>query len=225
MRRARFVGAALAGIACGPSRGPETPVVVPVAVADASAPIQSGPNADRDGDDVPDADDKCPDDPEDRDGFEDADGCPDPDNDKDGIADAVDACPNEPGVPNPDPAGNGCPGRVPIARVCLSIIIIQRVEFTSGTTIAPSSTQLLDATAQSLANQPQLTLECEGHTDDKEAASIGKARAEAVKRELVKRGIDAARITTTSAGSTQPLAPNTTAENRARNRRVELHPR
>jgi outer membrane protein OmpA-like peptidoglycan-associated protein len=29
--------------------------------------------------------DKCPDEPEDKDGFEDEDGCPDPDNDKDGI--------------------------------------------------------------------------------------------------------------------------------------------
>ncbi len=29
--------------------------------------------------------DQCPNDPEDKDGFEDQDGCPDPDNDHDGI--------------------------------------------------------------------------------------------------------------------------------------------
>ena len=40
--------------------------------------------------------DKCPNEAEDIDGFEDDDGCPDPDNDKDGIADLHDECPNEP---------------------------------------------------------------------------------------------------------------------------------
>ena len=42
---------------------------------------------DRDGDGIPDDKDKCPNDPEDKDGFEDQDGCPDPDNDKDGVCD------------------------------------------------------------------------------------------------------------------------------------------
>jgi|GEM_PF-3194749 outer membrane protein OmpA-like peptidoglycan-associated protein len=37
--------------------------------------------------------DKCPNSPEDMDGFEDGDGCPEKDNDKDGIADLDDACP------------------------------------------------------------------------------------------------------------------------------------
>jgi OOP family OmpA-OmpF porin len=59
---------------------------------------------DRDGDGIKDDVDKCPDDPEDFDGFEDEDGCPDPDNDRDGIPDVDDKCPNVPGPP-PD----GCP--------------------------------------------------------------------------------------------------------------------
>ncbi|MDY0000443.1 MAG: OmpA family protein [Polyangia bacterium] len=48
---------------------------------------------DTDGDGIPDDKDKCPNDPEDKDGFEDEDGCPDLDNDQDGIADKVDNCP------------------------------------------------------------------------------------------------------------------------------------
>jgi len=44
---------------------------------------------DRDGDGILDRDDACPDDPEDKDGFEDLDGCPDLDNDKDGVLDVV----------------------------------------------------------------------------------------------------------------------------------------
>jgi outer membrane protein OmpA-like peptidoglycan-associated protein len=57
--------------------------------------VWSPSNADRDHDGVPDAYDKCPDVPEDRDGFKDSDGCPDPDNDGDGIDDKDDKCPNE----------------------------------------------------------------------------------------------------------------------------------
>jgi len=60
---------------------------------------------DRDGDGYKDDVDKCPDDPEDFDQFEDEDGCPDPDNDQDGIPDTMDKCPNEPGPREND----GCP--------------------------------------------------------------------------------------------------------------------
>ncbi|MCC6622568.1 MAG: OmpA family protein [Deltaproteobacteria bacterium] len=45
---------------------------------------------DRDGDGILDRDDDCPDDPEDKDGFQDQDGCPDTDNDQDGVLDVSD---------------------------------------------------------------------------------------------------------------------------------------
>ena len=74
---------------------------------------------DRDGDGILDDVDKCPDAPEDRDGFEDNDGCPDPDNDKDGIPDVRDKCPNDAedkdgfedddGCPDPDNDKDGIP--------------------------------------------------------------------------------------------------------------------
>jgi hypothetical protein len=64
---------------------------------------------DRDHDGVPDDVDQCPGIAEDRDGFEDSDGCPEMDNDEDGIPDSFDACPNVKGVADPDPKKNGCP--------------------------------------------------------------------------------------------------------------------
>jgi len=74
---------------------------------------------DADGDGVYDSEDRCPDQPEDRDGFKDNDGCPDYDNDNDGIADTVDKCPNdaedfdqfedEDGCPDPDNDKDGIP--------------------------------------------------------------------------------------------------------------------
>jgi len=72
---------------------------------------------DTDGDGLMDDVDKCPNEPEDKDGFQDDDGCPDGDNDGDGIADATDKCAMEPedkdgfqdddGCPDPDNDGDG----------------------------------------------------------------------------------------------------------------------
>jgi outer membrane protein OmpA-like peptidoglycan-associated protein len=50
-------------------------------------------DGDRDHDRIKDSVDRCPDNPEDYDGFEDEDGCPELDNDHDGIPDTSDACP------------------------------------------------------------------------------------------------------------------------------------
>lgn len=54
--------------------------------------------ADHDGDRVADEADACPLEAEDRDTYEDDDGCPDPDNDADGIRDPDDRCPSSSGV-------------------------------------------------------------------------------------------------------------------------------
>ena len=53
-----------------------------------------GKPEDSDGDGIPNDFDKCPNQAEDKDGFEDEDGCPDMDNDGDGIPDGHDKCPN-----------------------------------------------------------------------------------------------------------------------------------
>jgi OmpA-OmpF porin, OOP family len=50
---------------------------------------------DQDTDGVPDEVDQCPELAEDKDGFEDSDGCPDFDNDDDGVPDDSDRCPTE----------------------------------------------------------------------------------------------------------------------------------
>ncbi len=81
--------------------------------------VYSPDTADRDHDGVPDSIDKCPDVPEDKDGFQDKDGCPDPDNDGDSILDRDDKCPNEKedfddfedddGCPDPDNDKDGIP--------------------------------------------------------------------------------------------------------------------
>jgi OOP family OmpA-OmpF porin len=71
--------------------------------------LPAPPNPDPDGDGVVGAADRCPEVAEDKDGFEDEDGCPENDNDKDGIPDAQDKCPLKPEVVNGIDDEDGCP--------------------------------------------------------------------------------------------------------------------
>jgi outer membrane protein OmpA-like peptidoglycan-associated protein len=64
---------------------------------------------DRDRDGIFDGSDGCPDDVEDKDGFQDNDGCPESDNDGDGIADSSDNCPEQPEDKDAWQDDDGCP--------------------------------------------------------------------------------------------------------------------
>lgn len=64
---------------------------------------------DADGDRVVDAEDRCPAKAEDRDDFQDDDGCPDPDNDADGVPDENDKCMNVAEDRNDFRDDDGCP--------------------------------------------------------------------------------------------------------------------
>jgi OOP family OmpA-OmpF porin len=82
-----------------------------------TASLTFAPRAhDMDHDGVNDDVDQCPELPEDRDGFEDADGCPDWDNDDDGVGDAQDRCPGQKEDENGYQDDDGCPDRVPAKR-------------------------------------------------------------------------------------------------------------
>jgi outer membrane protein OmpA-like peptidoglycan-associated protein len=65
--------------------------------------------ADRDRDGIPDDVDKCPDQAEDFDGYQDTDGCPDLDNDGDGIPDVQDQCPGQAEDLDGFEDSDGCP--------------------------------------------------------------------------------------------------------------------
>lgn len=74
-----------------------------------SKPIVRGPRADPDHDGLFDGDDACPQEPEDRDGHDDIDGCPDLDNDEDGVPDQADKCQGELEDTDDFQDGDGCP--------------------------------------------------------------------------------------------------------------------
>jgi outer membrane protein OmpA-like peptidoglycan-associated protein len=78
----------------------------------AERPEEPPPPGDRDGDGYLDPDDRCPDEAEDFDGYEDGDGCPeDQDTDGDGLSDARDLCPVEAEDVDGYLDTDGCPER------------------------------------------------------------------------------------------------------------------
>lgn len=81
--------------------------------------------------------------------------------------------------------------------------------------------------AQTLKENPTVSIKIIGHTDsdgdDAKNLDLSRRRALSVKNTLVNQfGIDASRIQTDGKGETEPLAPNTTSESKAKNRRVEF---
>ena len=186
------------------------------------------PDPDNDKDGVLDVDDKCPNQAEDKDGFEDADGCPDPDNDKDGVLDEEDKCPDKPEIVNGYKDQDGCPDTKPEVQVeAGKSIVLEGVNFDSGkATLQAGSEEPLGKVLRTLQENPEITLQIQGHTDNQGKAQLNRElsqrRADTVKAWLVEHGVEAARLEAKGFGPDKPLVDNGTADGRARNRRIEF---
>lgn len=196
------------------------------------------PDPDNDGDGIKDADDNCPgtdgtvaqgtDTKEDIDGYNDEDGCPDPDNDGDGILDKDDKCPNEAETFNGYEDEDGCPDTKPEIDVGMGqAIVLEGVFFASGSaTLSPDSRYTLDKVVRTMRDMSELEVEIRGYTDNTGSyqgnVNLSKRRAESVKEYLVRNGIAPYRIVTKGFGPEDPIAPNTTRDGRAKNRRIEF---
>ncbi len=112
-------------------------------------------------------------------------------------------------------------------------IILRGITFDfNKATIKPEFAPVLDEAEQILKDNPRIRVTIEGHTDSigSEAYNqrLSERRADAVKRYLVSRGVEADRLETVGYGKSRPIAPNKTPngrdnpEGRAMNRRAEL---
>lgn len=174
------------------------------------------PDTDKDG--INDEEDKCPT----KAGPASNQGCPFVDTDGDGIPDPEDRCPNLFGTV----ANHGCPEikQDVIVRVNYAA---DNIYFATGKYVLLSrSFKGLNEVATILKETPALRLVIDGHTDnvgsDASNQTLSDNRAAAVKAYLVKQGIDESRLISTGYGESKPIADNTTAAGRQKNRRVEM---
>lgn len=98
---------------------------------------------------------------------------------------------------------------------------------TDAHALSPEAEQRLAELATRLKGENRnVYLEIQGFTDSTGSAEhneeLGAQRAEAVRRSLSRQGIALNRMSTISYGADTPVAPNTTREGRAQNRRVAI---
>jgi OmpA-OmpF porin, OOP family len=192
---------------------------------DDACPNQAGtakykgcPIPDSDSDGINDEDDKCPS----QAGLARYQGCPIPDGDGDGINDEEDKCPTVAGI-----AENfGCP-KVDEAIVKKIEYAAKNVYFATGKfTLLAKSNAALNEVVKIMKDNTELNLDISGHTDNTGDATknqtLSENRAQSVKDYLIKKGVEESRITSAGYGPDQPVADNTTAAGRAKNRRVEI---
>lgn len=104
--------------------------------------------------------------------------------------------------------------------------------FNSGSwTVQDKGRLALERLAKVLASNKDVRIEVEGHTDNDAYRGAGQVldnwdlsvmRATAVTKILTGKGVDAARVSAAGRGEFQPLVPNDTPENKAKNRRTEI---
>jgi len=183
--------------------------------------------SDADGDGVLDGLDKCNDTPK---GCTiDASGCQ-TDADGDGVCDGLDKCPNTPAGLKVDV--NGCPIEVSEKETQLldtGTIRIQNINFDTGkATIKPESFPVIEDVARILQQYPTLNIEIGGHTDNvgtpEKNLELSHARAESVLVYMKDHfpNLNASQYSAKGYGDERPVAPNSSALGRAKNRRVEF---
>ena len=106
-------------------------------------------------------------------------------------------------------------------------IVLRNLFFaTNRATILPESELELQNLYNLLIEHPEIRIRITGHTDnvgsDRFNQSLSEQRANSIRSELIKLGIDANRIEAEGKGKTEPVATNETNEGRALNRRVEF---
>ncbi|MGB9620920.1 MAG: OmpA family protein, partial [Brevinematia bacterium] len=104
---------------------------------------------------------------------------------------------------------------------------ISDILFDKGSwTIKDAYREMLKKVAEVLKQYKEIDIVVEGHTDDTGTRefnlSLSENRARAVANALIQSGISSDKVSYRGFGPDRPLVPNTSEENRSRNRRVEI---
>lgn len=107
------------------------------------------------------------------------------------------------------------------------VTIMRNVFFeTDSYELLPESTVELDRVVETLSQNPTIKVEIGGHTDNQGAPDynqkLSERRAKSVVDYLLSKSVSPERVSWKGYGESQPVAPNSSPEGRAMNRRTEL---
>ncbi|PZX12238.1 WD40 repeat protein [Breznakibacter xylanolyticus] len=108
-----------------------------------------------------------------------------------------------------------------------SQVVLENVFFaTDSYQLTDESRVELDKVVALMTDNPSMTIEVQGHTDNQGSAAynlqLSQQRAQSVVTYLTGKSIAPARLTSKGYGMTQPVAPNETEAGRAQNRRTQM---
>jgi outer membrane protein OmpA-like peptidoglycan-associated protein len=106
-----------------------------------------------------------------------------------------------------------------------AVVNVAPIPFDSSkATLRPEADPILDKVAALALKYAGVSISVDGHTDTTGSAesnlALSQARADAVRDALVSRGVPSAQLSAKGYGETQPLLPDDSEENKAKNRRV-----
>ncbi len=124
---------------------------------------------------------------------------------------------------------------VALAAPCSPVAAVEDGAYRPAQTVAfeprtanptPETVEAMAAVACALKAEPTRTIHIGVHTDSQGSGAynqrVSQERADALKAALIAEGIPEDRIAAHGYGESIPIAPNTTAEGRSQNRRIEL---
>ena len=103
----------------------------------------------------------------------------------------------------------------------------EKLRFATGSSeLNPEAREELRNLSSLMVQQPNEKLRLKGFTDNRGPLDVNQAlaqsRVDAVRSELINQGVPSDQIEIVAAGEVSPVATNTTAAGRAKNRRVEI---
>jgi OOP family OmpA-OmpF porin len=150
------------------------------------------------------------------------------DSDGDGVPDDADTCAGTDAGASVDMSGCVIAGaEAPPAGPRTTKVVLSNVRFANNSAdLTAEAKAMLDQAAVGLSGDSEIVVEVAGHTDNEGSSNynlmLSLLRAENVRQYLIGKGVSRYRLFVEGYGETKPVAPNSTPEGRAQNRRVDL---
>ncbi len=111
---------------------------------------------------------------------------------------------------------------IPTLDTARGLVVTLADDCFSDTVVRSSSASQVARVANLLMRQPGLSVSVQGYSDSSARDAQSRARAEAIRHELIANGVPPGSVSATGLGGQRPLSSNATSQGRKENSRVEI---